>query len=175
MKYREKKDMTRASHVFRIVMQLGTVAIFVVALITAALRLLPYSDLTVTPLTNVQVLNVDGEGKVTDNFVTLLIEEFCNDGVDVESTRELLVWDEFSVFESQGNVTAILFLPPVVFIPPEPQCGTDVEVRIPLPDSNQVPDGIYSIRSQNRYQPNPIRFIDVTYETEQFELHREPA
>jgi len=126
------------------------------------LLLYPYNDISVTGPTT-----ISGEGDVITetgehsfhpgDFVEVSNEEFCNQGVQTTVTR--LVSNEYGSVE----------LPTLAFqAPAEPVCIAPSVALIRIPD--EVPPGVWHITITTTYEPNPIRKIDVTFKTPDFEV-----
>jgi hypothetical protein len=89
--------------------------------------------------------------------VEITNEEFCNQGVATRVTR--LVSNQYGSVE----------LPVLTFeAPTEPICISPSVALVQIPD--EVPPGIWHITITTTYEPNPIRKIDVTFETPDFEV-----
>ena len=149
--------------------QVAMVFVLVILALWAVATWWPYSDLEINPESNIEVTNARGPDRVvTDDHLSYEVS-FCNQNVEVESTRWLDIYDRFSVFEDVGNRVGAVSLPKVTFYPPEAQCGR-TEVTIQIPEYVPRP-GHYRLRSINTYHPNLLSGpIEVVYETETFEL-----
>lgn len=112
----------------------------------------PYSDITFTGPTT-----IDGQEFRPGEFVEVTNEEFCNQGVATRVTR--LVSNQYGSVE----------LPVLAFeAPASPVCISPSVALVRIPD--EVPPGIWHIHITTTYEPNPIRKIDVTFETPDFEV-----
>lgn len=160
--------MSNKHSIHSIVAQVGLLIVIAAAGAWVVAAMWPYEDLTISPAEDIPILNSDSDGVVTDDFIQYGVD-YCNNDVDVISTRWFDIYNEFSVFSSEGDKVGAISLPTQEFNPPDEQCGTAiVKVQIPF----YVPrDGtVYKFRSINEYKPNPLRTVEVEYTTEQFTL-----
>ena len=97
---------------------------------------------------------------------------FCNDGVDITTVRFVDSYDSVEAtehaFEFAGRTSSFL-VGFSTFYANEPGCVNNRNVKVTLP-LFVAPNAYYKLRTDNSYDPNPLRTIVNTTETELFYL-----
>jgi len=106
-------------------------------------------------------VTIDRGAYYQSQWVTVTAPEFCNTGVDTINTRSI------------GNEYGALILLPIVFYAPaEKVCFNPNSVTVEIPDD--VPPGTWHLEFTTSYKPNPIRTVEVTITTPNFEVVQDP-